>query len=228
VSALAWDGLLNVRDLGGHPTEDGGVTRTGAVVRADSVRMLSDKGWAGLVDYGIRTILDLRFYEELASDPPFEVPVDVVHVPLLPGFDAPDWVEINELVHEAADPASAQSASYLVHCRAGKDRTGLIAALLLRLAGVSVAEIADDYALSGENIRSVLERWIEEAEDERERFLRTRISASPRETMVDVLGELERRHGGVREYLLSCGADEATLARARARLRLGEGDTEDE
>jgi protein-tyrosine phosphatase len=245
VAPLAWDGLINVRDLGGLPTEDGGETRIGAIVRADSVRRLSAEGWEALVGFGIHTIIDLRHDEELATDPPVELPVEVVHVPLLPGFDAPDWVEINELVYEAADPASAQAASYLaflerfglqfatairavaeappggvlVHCLAGKDRTGLIAALLLRLADVPVGAIADDYALSEANVRAVLQRWIEEAEDERERVLRTRISATPRETMVDVLGELERRHGSVREYLLAVGADEATLGRARARLR---------
>jgi protein-tyrosine phosphatase len=244
VARLDWDGLLNVRDLGGHPTEDGGRTRRGAVVRADSVRRLSDAGWASLVEYGVQTILDLRFQEELEADPPYDLPVDVVHVPLLPGFDAPDWVEIDELVHGAADQASAQTASYLaflerfgpqfvaavravadappggvlVHCQAGKDRTGLIVALLLRLSGVPVGEIADDYALSEENLRPVLAQWIAEGEDERERERRLRISATPRATMVEVLGELERRHGSVGGYLLEAGADEAMLERARARL----------
>jgi protein-tyrosine phosphatase len=241
---LAWDGLLNVRDLGGHPTEDGGETLRGAVVRADSVRRLSDGGWAALVDYGVQTIVDLRFQEELEADPPLDLPVDVEHVPLLPGFDAPDWVEIHALVDGAVDDASAQSASYLaflerfgpqfaaairaiadappggvlVHCQGGKDRTGLVVALLLRLSGVPVEEIAADYALSEANLRPVLERWVDEAETPLERERRRRISASPRSTMVAVLGELERRHGSVRGYLLEAGADEATLERARKRL----------
>jgi protein-tyrosine phosphatase len=47
---LDWEGCLNVRDLGGHPTEDGGETRMGAIVRADSVRQLTEAGWAALVD----------------------------------------------------------------------------------------------------------------------------------------------------------------------------------
>ena len=79
---LAWEGLLNVRDLGGHPIEDGGETRWGAVVRADNVRRLTDAGWRALVDYGVRSVVDLRFHEELAEDPPRELPVDVVHVSL--------------------------------------------------------------------------------------------------------------------------------------------------
>ena len=78
---LVWDGCLNVRELGGLPTGDGGETRFGAVVRADSVRQLSDDGWQALVDHGIRTVVDLRGHDERAEDPPAELPVEVVHVP---------------------------------------------------------------------------------------------------------------------------------------------------
>jgi protein-tyrosine phosphatase len=241
---LAWDGLLNVRDLGGHPIEGGGETRYGSVVRADSVRRLSPDGWAELVTFGIRTILDLRFDEELEADPPLELPVTVVHVALLPGLDAPDWVEINALSLAAADPAAAQAVSYLefldrygaqfasaigviadaaaggvlIHCQAGKDRTGLVVALLLRLAGVPIADIAADYAISAVNVAAVLEQWIAEADDEEERVLRTRVSASPAETMIEVLTEVERRYGGVREYLVAAGLDEGAFRRARGRL----------
>ena len=73
---LAWEGCANVRDLGGHPTEDGGVTAFGAVVRADSVRRLSEAGWEQLVDYGIERIVDLRFRDELEADPPAAIPVE--------------------------------------------------------------------------------------------------------------------------------------------------------
>src|SRR5207237_3157705 len=57
---LAWEGCLNVRDLGGLPTEDGGQMRYGQVVRADSVRQLTDAGWKAVADYGVRTVVDLR------------------------------------------------------------------------------------------------------------------------------------------------------------------------
>ncbi len=57
---LSWEGCLNVRDLGGHVTGDGRTTRFGAVVRADNVQHLTEAGWAALVDYGVRTIIDLR------------------------------------------------------------------------------------------------------------------------------------------------------------------------
>jgi protein tyrosine/serine phosphatase len=167
---LVWDGLLNVRDLGGHATVDGGHTRFGAVVRADSVRRLSDDGWRALVAYGIGTIVDLRFHSELAADPPRDLPVEVVHVPVFPEPESHHWPEIDAIGHGAHDVAAGTGAVYLallergrprfaeaiaavaeapgggvvVHCTAGKDRTGLVSALLLRLAGVGRADAGVD------------------------------------------------------------------------------------
>ena len=221
---LTWDGCLNVRDLGGLVTEDGGTTRRRAIVRADSVRQLSDRGWRSLVEYGVGRIVDLRFHSELAADPPRELPVEVVHVALLPEPDAEHWVEIDEIGDAAPDAAMAARDVYLgflerfrsgfsaaigavagappgtvvIHCHGGKDRTGLVAALLLRLARVAIADIAADYALSAANLRELNERWIAEAPDETQRARRTRISLTPAKAMEGVLDELERRYGSVK------------------------------
>jgi len=237
---LTWEGCLNVRDLGGHVTEDGRATRFGAVVRADSVRHLTPDGWQALVDYGVRTIVDLRRHDELERDPPLELPVDVVHVPIDDGYyhelqsvwrqegdDAPSiydtYVRMLELLapnfaRAVETVADAPEGAVVVHCFAGKDRTGLTCAMLLRLTGVAVEDIADDYGLSGDNIRSIIDPWADAAPDEQERALRLRIGSSPPEVMTDVLAELEQRHGGVRGYLLEAGAAPDTLERVRARL----------
>jgi protein tyrosine/serine phosphatase len=242
---LDWEGCLNVRDLGGHPTEDAGETRMGVVVRADSVRRLTEAGWQSLVDYGIRRILDLRLESELEEDPPGDLPVEVVHVSFLEDvplerqieifqrwIDAPDDVTatrdgyLEMLVEYRGNVAAAISAvagapegGVLVHCMGGKDRTGLVAALLLRLAGVSVADIAADYGLSAENIKPLWQVWVEDAGDENERELRRRLSASPAEAMAQVLETLERERGSVREYLLDAGASDKDLDHVVARLR---------
>jgi protein-tyrosine phosphatase len=241
---LVWDGCLNVRDLGGHATEDGGHTAFGAVIRADSVRRLSEAGWRQLLDYGIARIVDLRHADELAADPPADVPVEVVHVPVLPDPAWPYWEEIDAVSDAAGDAAAARAAVYLefldrfdhgfaaaisavaqagdggvlVHCFAGKDRTGLVAALLLRLAGVSVADVAADYALSEANLRMWSEPWIERAADDVERERRRRTAAAPAAAMETVLRELEGR-GGAAEYLRGAGVPEADLRRVRERLR---------
>ena len=241
---LDWDGCANIRDLGGHPTEDGGTTAFGAVVRADSVRRLSEPGWAQLAEYGIATIVDLRFHDELEADPPFEVPVDVVHVPVLPDPASSHWEEIQAISEAAPDATAGTTAVYLeflerfshgfalavsavagacdggvlVHCMAGKDRTGLVSALLLRLAGVPVADVAADYAVSERNLAPFSEPWIAEAADERERERRRRMAATPAAAMEGVLAQLDCR-GGAEGYLRDAGVPEGDLEAVRARLR---------
>jgi protein-tyrosine phosphatase len=241
---LIWDGLLNVRDLGGHPTEDGGETRFGEIVRADTVRRLSDEGWQALLDYGIRTIVDLRTDQELEADPPAELPVTVVHVPFLTD-DQDVFAEVEEAASKAPDYVTATRDVYLiflerfrenvatavtavadapeggvvVHCMGGKDRTGLTTAFLLRMAGVPIEEIAADYALSEERLRPRHDKWLAEAETEAERERLRRIAATPAKSMVGVLEEIERRYGSVEAYLRAGGAPEDIGERVRARLR---------
>jgi protein-tyrosine phosphatase len=244
---LDWDGCLNVRDLGGHPTEDGGVTRFGRVVRADSIRQLTDSGWKAALDHGIRTAVDLRFRQELDDDPPGELPIDVVHLSLLGEPDEERWRELDRRAAELDDPAEATRFVYLemlehhgpqfaaafaaiaeakpggvlVHCAGGKDRTGLVSAILLRLAGVAPAAVAADYALSERYLAPRHEQWLAEAADDTERERLRRLTVTPVAAMLGVLDELERRYGSAAAYLRAAGASDATLARVRVRLRDG-------
>lgn len=241
---LAWGGLLNARDLGGHATEDGSETRCGSIVRADSVRQLTDEGWRAVVDSGVRTIVDLRSNEELAEDPPAELPVEVIHVPF---FDnrSEVFAQAEEASARAATHADATRDVYLiflehfrpnvaaairavagapeggvvVHCHGGKDRTGLVSAFLLRLAGVPIAEVAADYSISEERLRTRHEEWFAQAADDAELERLQRISKTPASTMIDVLEELEQRYGSIAGYLRAGGATDEELERARARLR---------
>src|SRR5436190_1302992 len=66
---LAWDACYNIRDVGGYPTESGGQIRWRTLVRADNLNRLTDDGQAALLDYGLRTIIDLRLAEELETYP---------------------------------------------------------------------------------------------------------------------------------------------------------------
>jgi len=234
-----------VRDLGGHRAEDGGETHYGAVVRADSIRQLTDEGWAAAVDYGVRTIVDLRMDVELEADPPAELPVDVVHVPIFQNDNEEAFAEVEAAATSAPDYAAATREVYLVflerfrdnvagalaavarapegavvvHCMGGKDRTGLVTALLLRLAGVDNEQIAADYALSEERLQPRHAAWLEEAGTEAERERIRRIAATPAESMVGVLVELERRYGSVEAYLRAGGLTDEDLRLVRDRLR---------
>ena len=106
----------------------------------------------------------------------------------------------------------------LVHCHAGKDRTGLVVALLLAVAGVSPEAIAADYALSGRNLADSLASWVEGGADPESREHRRRISVAPQQAMLDVLGELASRYDGAASYLRDAGLSESHLDRVRMRL----------
>ena len=240
---LTWDGCANVRDLGGHETPYG-ETQWGRIVRADTIRRLTDAGWEELTGHGVSTIVDLRMDEELEADPPAELPVGVVHVNVLAGAP-PNYGQYLDALTDSVDTAAektklvyidflgrcgpnfaaairaiadAPPGGVVVHCHGGKDRTGLVVALLLSLAGVSREEIADDYALSEANLAEHQTRWEDEAEDEAERERRRQIGRTPREAMIGVLDELDARYGGIREFLLAQGATDDELDRAVARL----------
>jgi protein tyrosine/serine phosphatase len=238
VTVLAWDGCVNVRDLGGLPLEDGGETARRVVVRSDSVRALTDAGWDALRSYGVERVVDLRFAEERAEDPPRETPVELVHVPLLGAADehrATFWARL-DATEEPADYyrwayaeflrrfpsnfASAVSAvaeadaPVVVHCAGGKDRTGLVCALALRLAGVPVDAVADDWVLSERSWAPHDVDWIASAPDEVERKRRRVWGAAPREAMVEVVAGLDAR-----AYLEDAGVEPRLLDRLRARLR---------
>jgi protein-tyrosine phosphatase len=245
---LVWDGCLNVRELGGLPTAEGEETRRGSIVRADSVHQLSEAGWRALVDHGVRTVIDLRGDHEREEDPPAELPVEVVHVPFMVASEA-DWEEIAEEIEaaSAAAPdvptstrdvyliflerfkdnvaaavravAHAPQGGVVIHCVGGKDRTGLLAAFLLHLAGVPADEIAADYALSEQRLLPRHEAWFEAAESEEELERLQRIAQTPADSMTGVFAELERRYGSVEGYLRDAGVGEQELELARARLR---------
>jgi protein-tyrosine phosphatase len=241
--ALAWEGCLNVRDLGGVPLAGGGLTRFGALLRADNVGRLTPAGWRSLSRHGVARIVDLRWPEERAEDPPRDLNVEVVHVSLLGRFD-PSYSDDIDRYIEAGDPVGYWAAAYgrivtrhranfgaalaaiagapdgpvLFHCTAGRDRTGLISALLLRLAGAPVDEIAADYAQSEHNLAPDAERFISGASDEVGRRRRAFMQAAPADAMAQVLAGLEERYGDVVSYMRAAGLADAQIGRLRSRL----------
>jgi protein-tyrosine phosphatase len=244
MTALAWEGCLNVRDLGGFPTEDGRRTREGRVVRSDNVRRLTDAGWRSLAGHGVTRIVDLRWPEELAEDQPRDVDIDVVHVSVLGEAIDPDYIEmLDKHLDSVDDVADHYAWSYVdfleryrdrfglafaavadadgavvVHCAGGKDRTGLVAALLLRLAGVSLAAIGADYALSAKNLEPRTAEWLAAAPDGVARARGIKLGGTPAEGMVRVLREIESRYGDVAAYLRAAGLSAEQVARLEERL----------
>jgi protein-tyrosine phosphatase len=236
---LEWEGCLNARDLGGYATQDGRQTRWGTVVRSDSPAALTEAGRAALASYGVRAIVDLRLPAELADDPnPFAEPGDhgiaYTNVSIIdPGAGFPPntitlaenylWSleRFRDLVAKAVEAvAQAPEGAVLIHCAAGKDRTGLISALLLGLVDVPTETIAADYAMTAELLASREREWLESGPPE-EREAREAMSARyapTAEVMLEVLERLTERFGGVEPYLLEAGVRREDLERLRERL----------
>jgi protein-tyrosine phosphatase len=227
---LDWEGCVNVRDLGGFPTP-GGATAFGVFVRADNARKLTAAGWDAAAKYGIRTILDLRSEPECAADPPAHGDFTHTRLSLFDHFDGDEAYRADLMARVAhLDVAERHRVLYcealerdavrfgqafgvlaeadggvLFHCVGGKDRTGMLTALLLRLAGVDVEAVEADYVRSEERLASAPDR-------------EPGLNVTPRGVIDHAVAEIEARHGSTVEYLLRAGVTAEQLDRIRARL----------
>ena len=215
------------------------------VVRADNVRRLTAAGWQAAFDHGVRRVVDLRFENEVPGERDARGDFEVVVVPLRRGHNPEAARAFEQALLAADDVAPVFAAGYIrtledlpervgravaavadtpardgvvVHCFAGKDRTGIVSALLLSLVGVPDELIADDYAASDPGVEALSTPWFEAARDETELEIRRRVSTSPRATMLDVLAWVHESAGGPDEYLRSAGVTDAQLCTLRARL----------
>jgi protein tyrosine/serine phosphatase len=227
---LEWEGCYNVRDLGGLPTAQGGTTRFGALVRSDNPWKLTPDGLRAMRAHGVRTVVDLRHAVEIAERPSVEV-ADVVNVPVLDFGDEEFWERWRD-VHDTprfyrealtywaarfaaavAAVAHAREGGVLVHCEVGRDRTGLVCALLLSVAGVPPEAIAADYALSAERLAPLYDEWLRQERDPQARARLERENVSEAAAMAHVLDNVD-----VERYLRDAGATRRDLEAVRERL----------
>lgn len=232
-------GTYNVRDLGGYATATG-QTQWRRILRADALHRLDAEGIETMLASGITTVIDLRHADELTHQPnPFAGLAGVAYhnVSLLDGL-APSLMSEGDLLLELyklaltqRQPALAQvlriiadapPGAVLFHCTAGKDRTGIVAALLLGLAGVEAGIIVEDYALTAALIAPIIADITAGAVARgADPVSFQRLLAAEPATMVATLAFIEAEYGSVPAYLASIGLDDATVERLRSRL-LGE------
>ncbi|KAB8197812.1 protein-tyrosine-phosphatase [Nonomuraea phyllanthi] len=217
MTALSWPGCENARDLGGLPTASGGRIRKGALIRSDRPR---PAGVEAVLAHDVRLVIDLRLAGECAADPsPLAGHPAYRNLSVL--RDEDDVLEAmadtmpdiyRAILDRGADRmaavitaiALAPPGGVLVHCHSGRDRTGLVVALALTLAGVPDREIARDYALTASCTRP--------GAGDRSRRLFNEITEA---TMLRTLEHLRERHGGAVPYL---GIDESVITSLRTRL----------
>ena len=230
---LGWAGTYNSRDLGGLPTA-GGATRSGAIVRSDSMQNLEARGWEEVEEHGIRTVIDLRNEGEIGpAVAPRPGSIETVNIPLDVTEDREFW-DVWENGPQFATPlyyrphlerfpersaavlrtiAKAEPGGVAFHCQGGRDRAGQISMLVLALAGVEPEAIAADYALSDERLRPLyLSRGDEDEAPKIAAFLRDQ-GTSARDLIVELLAEFD-----VEAALRGAGLVDADLAALRARL----------
>lgn len=237
---VALDGVHNFRDLGGYVMADGRMIGWGRLFRADGLHRLTDRDLDLLDAIGIRTVIDLRSAGEIERHGtfPFERhPVAFHLLPIIdatwsdtdiPTFDESEQGEVDFLtwayrdmlavggdrfaqaIRQLAVPGSAPA---VFHCAAGKDRTGVLAALTLGGLGVHHDAVVADYGLT----RAGMDRmrmWVEtnhpEAAARMNETPSFMLAAHP-QAMANVLGELVADHGSIRNYLATIGIGEAIL-----------------
>jgi len=232
---LTFPSLLNARDLGGYPTTDGGQTRWRSLLRSDDLAQLTPRGMQALADFGVQTVVDLRWAEEIALNPSpigAQAPqIRYVHCSLLASTPA-QWrqlsrscekerwkcVVLEQVRTQLRDVleviAAAPAGPLLFHCVAGKDRTGIIAALMLTLADVEPESIAADYAQS---TRMLGDAYLKRYNNVDPQDVLENVRC-PEEGVYNMLAYL-KSHGGIREYFGKIGLNEMQIARLRARLR---------
>jgi protein-tyrosine phosphatase len=236
---LALAGTYNLRDVGGYQTEGGRRTRWRTLFRSDSLHRLAETEQATLIGMGLRTVVDLRNEGELAESPNvFAASTNLryLNLPLLEQrSDAPREVQnptLEDVYRLIVDTRAAELATIfgalaapgalpgLVHCTAGKDRTGVVIALLLRLVGVDPETIAADYAateacLAGEFMVNF--RRITEARGIDWQAYQPMLVCPP-EFMLRFLVYVDETYGGVGEYLSRAGVSNKHLETLQVAL----------
>lgn len=217
-------GTYNVRDIGGYRTRDGRSIRWRTFFRADSLHRLPPEAQARLLDHGVRTVIDLRRTDELTVAPNVFASTTGVtyrHLSLLPELP-PTPGELRSLVdtyRQMLDERQEQIRGVLehlaapgglpglVHCTAGKDRTGVLTALVLGLAGVPEETIIQDYALSATYLGAPFIAEVRQRALARgyiwEQF--APLVDSPPEHMEATLQHLYDRYGGIASYVRIIG-----------------------
>lgn len=218
-------GAKNIRDLGGYMTKEGLMTKYHSLLRADSLHNLTEEDCNKLYEYGVRCIIDLRSQEETLREPD-KLPqiyqdIEYVHIPIqdhvrtnryTEEFPPSMWQLYCWLLDDSKKSfynifktiSEYQNSCVLFHCSGGKDRTGTIAMLLLKLAGVDDETIIGDYAVTEVLMKDIFPRQIADLES-RGLVVPHYVMESPPENMEKALQYLYNNYHTIDDYFMTLG-----------------------
>lgn len=194
--------VINARDLGGMSVEDGKIIACGTLFRGAPLANLSTQGCLDFARLGVRTVVDLRIPDERAAKPEATCVQDTANIVLAPlpvpyTVSPQDYIADLNTTDSVAEVfrALGNDAAYpiYVHCTWGRDRTGVLTAVILLALGATRDDIMREYLLS-----------------------QASVGAYP-DSLAAVLDEIDRR-GGIEVYLASAGISSNQLATLRARV----------
>jgi protein-tyrosine phosphatase len=235
-------GTYNLRDVGGYAAGDR-TTRWGRLFRSDALHAVDQPGRDALAELGLGLVVDLRENDERTTAPNALTGLGhhEVHNPVYDGpvehtisgrpgaaFDLASLyrnmiADNGETLTGAVRLIAAADTPALVHCTAGKDRTGLVVALTLSAVGVGARDVVADYALSetmlhGEWAEAMVASFRARVDLPDGFDIEGIVSASPAGLMRTVLADLDAEHGGAANYLRSHGMSDAELTTLRTSL----------
>ncbi len=227
------ENLVNCRDLGGYQTADG-ATKSGVALRSAMPKNPTEKDLAFLREYGIKTVIDLRGDAEVEEYPSIfeELPdFDYHHISLLESNPALSkarkdmaamyilsLTEYGKNYAAALRLISSLKEPFLFHCFVGKDRTGLLAALLLGAAGVCREDIVADYQVSYTYFKPFYEKEVDSGSGLIWEKDETKFYSKP-ETMEKILDYLDEAYGGINGYLKHIGLNEEEIEKVSRVLK---------
>ena len=240
---VALQAVHNFRDLGGYPTDDGRTTKWRTLYRADGLYRLTPEDAQAVIALGVRTVIDLRTHREVENRGKFPVeqfPVTFHHLPIIDATwndnQTPDIEDVVEFLVWAyrdmlkiASPrfveaidliASTDVLPVVFHCAAGKDRTGILAALILAILGVADDIICADYGLTHEGMQRLL-AWVKINQPELAATyaqMPARFAAADPRAMAIILNDLHTKYGSIRNFVLEIGVTQATSSILRNSL----------
>lgn len=233
---IVLEGMVNVRDLGGFRTRTGQTTRFNVFLRGDAPYRITDDARQRIVNAGLRTVIDMRYAHEVARRPnrfSALTPVEFHHIPLyvetsymgmirqfrdLGGWYCTILDQGNVPIRAIVEVLAAAQGTCLVHCYIGKDRTGIMSALLLNLVGVSTADIIADYVRSQQNLQiihaelqTVRPFFVSKSQFEK-------IIAAKHEYIATMMTHIAQNYTDAEGYFTSIGVTAVDIAKIRHKL----------